>query len=371
MKTNTANAHIPLKLYTKPEYFAVVTEHAEHAKAGDRLAVASMAFDPNEPAVRKLLDALNSAAQRGTKVQLIIDSYNLIFGEDIRIPGPLWLGREPSTKWPKPFRTVVAEMDHLRSSGGTYIMLNRPLKRFSNFLGGRSHIKFALHNDEVFVGGCNLNHAGELDLMIGFHDVKTAEALRGLADKLEQTPRVRTALEEKDFELIVDDITTLLIDAGVPHQSTIYEHALQMIDEAKDWLVLSSTFLPHGRTMEKLLAARERGVHIELIFAHPNHHPPIDAQLQHLVLLRERLRLPKEFLAGQLPKTTPKVHAKLIAHESAGLLGSHNYVPTGTNFGTAEIALLRRDASFARKVSRAVIAQIPYAADSRFNFLNE
>ncbi len=33
------------------------------------------------------------------------------------------------------------------------------------------------------------------------------------------------------------------------------------------------------------------------------------------------------------------------------MIGSHNYVVTGVNFGTAEIALLRRDALFAAQAT--------------------
>lgn len=360
---------IALKFYTKPEYYAVVTERAVRAKAGDRVVVASMAFDPDESSVRKLLDALNSAARRGADVQLIIDAYNLIFGEEIRIPGPLWLGREPSTKWPQPFRAVVTEIERLRASGGTYSMINRPRKPFSNFLGGRSHIKFALYNDEVFVGGCNLDHVSELDLMINFTDARTAKVIDDFAKNLQQTPQVRKVLHDKDLEFSVDKFTTLYIDAGVKRQSIIYEHALQIIDDANEWLVLTSTFLPHGQTMEKLLAAKQRGVKVELLFSHPMHHPPIDAQLQYLILLREKLRLPKDFLDGQLPRTTPKIHAKLVANERCAMLGSHNYVPTGTNFGTAEIALMRRDASFSREVSLAIVNQTHRKGDPRLSFL--
>ncbi|HEY8999650.1 MAG TPA: phospholipase D-like domain-containing protein [Candidatus Saccharimonadales bacterium] len=360
---------IALKFYTKPEYFAWLAERARKATRGDRLIAATMSFAPHEMPVRKFLDAANAAAKRGADVQLIVDAYNLIFAEEVRMPGPLWIGREPNVKSLKPFREVVAEMERLRLSGGKYTMINRPAKRFSNFLGGRSHIKFALFNDEVLVGGCNLNHVSDLDVMIGFNDAKTAEALKSFAKDLSETPHVRNVLHDKGLKLAVDKSTTLFIDAGVPRQSAIYAQALEIIDGAKDWLVLSSTFLPHGRTMEKLLEARQRGVKVELLFSHPSHHPPIDAQLQYLVLLREKLRLPKEFLAGQLPKTMPKVHAKLVANETCAMLGSHNYVPTGTNFGTAEIALLRRGAAFARDVSLAVVNQTHRAEDPRLSFL--
>jgi hypothetical protein len=52
------------------------------------------------------------------------------------------------------------------------------------------------------------------------------------------------------------------------------------------------------------------------------------------------------------------IHAKLLATEQVALVGSHNYVQLGVNFGTAELAMLVRDADFAANITKAVVDQL-------------
>ena len=67
--------------------------------------------------------------------------------------------------------------------------------------------------------------------------------------------------------------------------------------------------------------------------------------------MRERMRnLPEHFFAGRLGKLVPKLHAKVLASEKAAIVGSHNYVIQGVNFGTAELALHSMDPAFALAV---------------------
>jgi hypothetical protein len=60
-----------------------------------------------------------------------------------------------------------------------------------------------------------------------------------------------------------------------------------------------------------------------------------------------------------LPKTGPGLHAKLIATEKGAIIGSHNYVRTGVQLGTAEIALMRYDTVFARNAIAALRRELP------------
>ena len=77
-----------------------------------------------------------------------------------------------------------------------------------------------------------------------------------------------------------------------------------------------------------------------------------------LILTKEKLGKPKELFANQLPQQLPALHAKVIASEKAGLIGSHNFVETGVKFGTAEIALLRDDPTFAQALQQLLLSQI-------------
>jgi len=129
-------------------------------------------------------------------------------------------------------------------------------------------------------------------------------------------------------------------------QSLIYDEALNMIDSAKEWIYVTCQYFPGGPTAKHLAAAQKRGVRIQIDFSHPHTHNSA-AAVHHMHQLAQRARgLPRNFFAGRLDKHVPKLHAKVLATEQGAMLGSHNYVVQGVQFGTAEIALQSFDPIF-------------------------
>jgi phosphatidylserine/phosphatidylglycerophosphate/cardiolipin synthase-like enzyme len=172
-----------------------------------------------------------------------------------------------------------------------------------------------------------------------------------------ETGHARLAFEDTDTELKIDDKTRLLIDAGVPGQSRIYDEALALIDAAREWIVLTCQFFPGGRTGQHLLKAQKRGVNVQIIYGHPRHHGN-EALGHYAYNLWERTRLPNDFFKHQLPKNMQMLHAKLLATEQGAIVGSHNFATQGVRLGTAEIALLRHDVQFSQALTENILHQL-------------
>ena len=148
------------------------------------------------------------------------------------------------------------------------------------------------------------------------------------------------------------------MDAGVKKKSLIYQKAMEVIDEAQESIYMFCQFFPYGETAKHLAAAHRRGCDITLVFNHPAKHGRLHSPGHHFVIIKEKATAPRTFFEGRLPKNLPFLHAKLIASEKAAIMGSHNFVNAGVNLGTAELALLNRTPSFAKKAVSCINKQI-------------
>ena len=328
-------------LLTRPEYFATLAAAIQAAGEGERVMVATMAFDATEPMVRNIAAEMAAAASRGAHVTLLIDAINFLL-DGRGSPGPLLIRRSLSN-----LQGIYAEtqqiLESIRHAGGSYRITNIPKRRLQLPVAGRSHIKGAVVGDSVFVGGCNLERPQQLDIMMSWADRRAADTLMEWLERIAENGQTRDAFADVDIQTRINSTTGLLLDAGVPGQSLIYDEALRLIDDAREWIYLTCQYFPGGVTARHLAMAQARGVRVEIDYAHPRSHGSA-AMLQRLHQVRQRARrLPRNFFAGQLGKHAPKLHAKILASEREALLGSHNYITQGVTFGTAELALHTTD----------------------------
>jgi cardiolipin synthase len=340
------------QFYSRKEYFADLAERANLLSKGDSITVMTMNFEPQVPGVLALMQALYCAAKRGAEVRLIIDAFTFLLGPDNR-PGPMFYGK-PLHEAVKPvvFRETYSRLEQLYESGGQYWIINKPARAFTNPVASRSHIKLALINDRVYLGGCNLGDETQLDLMTAWEDATTAAWLRQLTEKITAAGSVKKALQGIDQTHEINDSMTIFVDSGIKRQSLIYKQALDFIDRADKQALITCQYFPGGPTARHLLAAKNRGAKVNILFSGPSVHG--QAFGHWLYNLRERSRMPASFFEEELPVGTPKLHAKLIATEHGAMLGSHNYVNIGVNLGTAEIALRVTNPTFAQ----AAVAKI-------------
>jgi len=334
-------------LHDKREYFDALIEAFDASGPGNRILLMSMGFAPDQPPVAKLMQSLEAAAQRGADITFTIDARVFLQRPD-SLPGPLWFSPKLSAKLPGEFGHIYQLLERLDAYPNVSAkVLNQPTHRFSLPIGGRSHIKTAIIDDLVFVGGCNLDAVQNTDLMVSWRDVQVAGALHELMLRGITVGNMRVGLSGTDRTIQLDDQTVLLIDAGVPGQSLIFENALQCIDNAREWLTITCQFFPNSITAKHLLGAVKRGVKTDIIFSHPRAHGFIGGLEQYLNLAIEHTRLPKEMFQRMLSASAPKLHAKLLATDQGVMIGSHNYVKFGVSVGTAEITLKSSDPQLA------------------------
>lgn len=336
------------RVLNKIEYVRELTERVAAAERGERVMAVTHTFDPTEPPIAHLVDELIAAAMRGVEVSLAIDARVL----------PLVGNLRATRKSRRIFLAIKRTLERLQAAGGRYVITNQTRRRLLNPYAGRSHIKLALVNDDVYVGGCNLDQMLYMDMMVRWHDHTAANWLYEHMRQVVSSGNVQTAMGAEDQELTLDAETKLLLDVGRPGQSLIYERALRLIDEAQEWVVLTCQFFPNSTTIQHLAAAYKRGVNISLYYNHPGKHRPGHNLLHQVVLMHERRRHPAALFDHQLHTDTPFLHAKLLASEKGVMIGSHNYVAASVNFGTAELTLLRHDPTLAHRAVEGFLKQL-------------
>jgi len=347
------------RMLSRPEYFALLAKELLPLGKGDRAVVTTMGFSPNMAEIKPIAEAMKTAAKNGATVSLLMDAFDFLINADTKVPGPLWLSPKfhLDRRMREPFRTRLAELKAFAEHGGTHTVTNQPGKAFVWPFSGRSHIKAVVINDTVYMGGCNLNNPHELDIQLRWRDPETADWLYNTLMRFEKIGSVRQALEDTDQTRKLDNKTTLFIDAGVPDQSIIFDEALRMIDEAQEWLVLTSQYFAPGLGTQALARALKRGVKITYYYSHYSMHGPIESTLHRVAQWRERRRLPLALFERRLP-IGQHLHAKILATEKGTLIGSHNYGDFGVHVGTAEIALKRTDVAFGKKAVEFIEKQI-------------
>lgn len=317
-----------------------------------------MIFDTNEPIIARIAEELAAAAARGVHVYLAVDARIFLTNEKTALPGPLWARKGLPRHLREPFRSYRATFERLVTSGVYYSVINKPTARFSLMQAGRSHIKAAVVNDTVYIGGCNFEKPDDIDGMLTWHDHTTANWLFGHVRKLTEAGQSRLAFNDTDERHQVDACTEILLDAGKPGQSLILTEALQFLDHAKEWIFFTCQYIPHGRIADHLLRAKKRGVNVTIIFNSPSKHASYEALLEYGAKLHERLRLPADYFQGELPKSKPFLHGKILATEQGVMIGSHNYVYTGVRLGTAEMAVLAHNPTLAKRVAESINRQV-------------
>lgn len=327
-------------IYTSSQYFDELIQLISRVKSGERVLLASMRYEPSEAIILKLTEAMVAAAKRGVKVSLIIDA--LSFWQDRNnLPiGPIAFGRPISASSRKQFRDKYLILEKLRQSGGKYYVVNTPRKPFGSSLFGRSHIKCAIVSDTVFVGGCNLGWTWFTDYMVKFTDQKSADWLDKIVTSAGKDGNVLGNLAGLDQIFRINAENTLLIDAGKPKQSVIYNEALKFIDASAQSLTMTCQYFPSSKTVKHLNAAIGRGAKVDLYYNSPSHQP-IHERWGHYGLLQlAKSRNPKQLFTNEIGKNKPRLHAKILASENGLIIGSHNYMTQGVTLGTAEIALV-------------------------------
>lgn len=326
------------ELFNRQEYFEHLIRRLKTSSAGDNIILATMEFRPDQSEIGKIVDALEHSSRKGAHVIFLVDAYSFMV-KDTAVLGPLFFSRKDPKNGYGNFKPVVASIKKLRGSGVNCVVINKPLRPLKNPFGGRSHIKFAVINNEVFVGGCNLSNPEMLDVMVRTENKILATYLREFSSDVMKYKDVRKALAKRDKSIKIDEYTELLIDAGVKRQSLIYERAFDLINSAATRVYMTCQYFPNTVTPTALASAHQRGVGVHLAYNHPDQHRAPIRGIQKSTLAYKKKRLPQSVFENQLHQNKDYLHAKILLSEKEAIIGSHNFVKMGVNLGTAEIAL--------------------------------
>lgn len=352
--TKAASASKKFTFYTQTEYHSELVTLIRRTKPGERVLLMSMTFEPLEPEIAAIIQETEAAAARGVHVSLAIDAHSFMM-DTAHVPGPLWLRKKMPTRMRGLFQNKLRLLEAINAHAtGHADILNMPTRSLKLTVAGRSHIKAAIINDRVFLGGCNLQGSSAVDMMVGWRDTAVSDRLHTTLLNIIHRGHTGQALSWVDRSIPVAENTDILIDSGLRGQSLIFDEALQLIDAAEKWLVITCQFFPNSITARHLAAAAKRGVKVEIIYSHPKNHGLIGGAGQQISILRERTRVPKALFQHALKREDPMLHAKLIACDKGVMIGSHNYVKAGVILGTAEIALKNNDEFLAREAVKTL-----------------
>ncbi len=326
------------ELFNRNDYFDYLIKRFKSATPGGNIILATMEFRPDQGKINEIVNALCRASKQGANVTFLVDAYSFML-KDGAVLGPLFFSQRDPKRGYGDFKPVIAAMNKLREHGVNCIVTNKPRRPLKIPFGGRSHIKFAVINDQVFVGGCNLSYPEQLDVMVRTSNKVLAAYMRDFTHDVMQHKSVRRALLRRDKSFKIDKDTELLIDAGVKRQSLIYERAFELINDAGRRVYMTCQYFPNNFTPKALARAHKRGVEVHLAYNHPDQHrKPIRAIQKRTVAYKKR-RLPQSVFENQLHQGKNYLHAKILLSEKEAIIGSHNFVKIGVNMGTAEIAL--------------------------------
>lgn len=339
----------PITPLITQEYFAEITQNISKARKGDRVLLMTMTFDPKMSGMMALVEAIEQAAEQGAETTLIIDTHSFMFTPQGWPLGPVLWKLPLNRTVARYFQHKLKVVERLQRAGCSVEAINAPQHWLSNPYGGRSHTKLTIINDTAYLGGCNLSGDETIDMMLRLDDAASAQYLYERSIAIKNAAHARKALSQ-DVSFSIDDATELLLDHGKPGQSLIYDQALKLIDDAREYVAITCQFFPDSRTISHLKRAARRGVRVDLYFNDPAKQdgPTRGAHALH-ALLGKQLHS-KSLHIHTLAADTPHLHLKLIATEQGAIVGSHNYVNAGVRFGTAEIALLRLDQGFSEQL---------------------
>jgi phosphatidylserine/phosphatidylglycerophosphate/cardiolipin synthase-like enzyme len=349
---------LDLRVCSGGEFFARLHRDIGRVGRGDQAALATMSVDPAEPTAARLIDDLCSAAARGARVDVALDAYTLFYPRRI---GPFVAPRALAAA---AGRDRASAITRLRRGGAACAVVNQDTGGLLRLYAGRSHLKIATAGEHAYIGGPSLHGCDGIDLVAAICDRAVARRLHALVADLVRAGDSRTLLCGTDQTWNLDARSSLLLDAGVPGQSLIYEHALGIIDSARQQLTIACQYFPTGRLARRLLAAQHRGVRVHIAFNHPSRHDQLNAA-HGVIIAAARLRRPPQFFAHQVPAGQPKLHAKAIASEHTAMVGSHNLSAAGVYLGTSEIAVIRTEPAFASSVRACLLDQIGPPAPRR------
>lgn len=344
-----------VEILTGTDFFNRLATDLSVTGPGSRVAILTMDFEPSEPLVKPIVEELSAAADRKVEINLGVDAYAFLVDDGQKTVGPMFVPLPFGQKNYQKRRQVLEQLAQKPTIN--YSTINRPGRLLKNPFAGRSHIKLAIVNDKVYLGGPNFHKTERSDMVVALSDPKLADWLYGVSAQIVQAGNTAKVLGEEDIDLSLDSKTRILLDAGKPGQSLIMDEAIRLIDDASDRIFASFQFLPSGRLARRMSEAHERATNVKPFHNHPSQYNFLLNIHERFMQFSQAHKVPKSFFDARLPRQAEILHSKAIASEKAAIVGTHNFIDLGVRYGTPEIALHRQDPSFALAVGSLLVKQ--------------
>lgn len=317
-----------------PENFKVIrpTEflddfRKEVSTAKDRVWVRVMLMEQGV-VIGSITHVMRQAAERGIDVRLLVDNFSLMK------PAKDPYGAKVQQRFNE-------EMFRGLEEAGVKVGFTNPPGRVGKFVPfiGRSHEKIKIVDNTAWMGGLNF---GEDNFRSGDFEVKITkpEIVEALAGEFLRTTKERS---REDYEVPCDEESSLLVDIGKRGRSLILERAIDLVNHAESVVENLRYFIPGGRFLDALQAARNRGVKVDVVVADPQRITDrpfqiLDKALGVVMKVKSiKGKVPVSYYPGWL-------HAKLLVVDGRTVLfGSHNLSPVDVMAGTSEMDLLSRN----------------------------
>jgi cardiolipin synthase A/B len=315
------------------EFITDVRLEAEQAR--QRVWAQAMDVEPGEVA-DTFFHILLESRKRNFDTRFHIDYFSLMVTNGIFNYLPAISGKSRRNRRKK-MAAKLKLVEKIENAGIKLLFTNPPTVGDRIFpVRGRNHMKIVVVDDVAWIGGVNFTDPSFLafDCMVKITDPHLVGEVAYVFEQIDNKEQLR------DMSIECTDTTRLLVDGGTINRSLILRHTIELVNHAKDSLILISPLIPDAELLSVLKHAIKKGVKVEIISADSKRMPGIFTLLDEFNGFMMRLR------GGRIPIQFKNhlVHAKiLIADNREAIVGSHNFSSRGVRMGTEEIALQSTD----------------------------
>lgn len=317
--------------------------------ANESVSIQAMCMQ-NTGATVEVFDAMEAQAEKGKNVTCVVDGYSLVFDGDnsIYTPGLRGLRARRSVN---DFKTRLAEVSGNRVQVAVtrqFGSVGSGISKFNPY-ANRNHIKGYAVDDTVALAGPNLQPSvvDTHDFMFVAQSEKIADWWRGFVACEVATGEVPAGV---DHEFVLDEETTILVDAGISNESLIYDRVYEMLqDESVSSVMYVNQMFPTGK-MHQILNNLQHKLGADSVTVITSHYNQMSQPFKGALWARQ--------VRSQMQFYTPvdkQIHTKsiIITHKDGRkvcIVTSNNLDERGVKYGTAEIAVVTTNFSSIKNV---------------------
>lgn len=344
-------------LESSQEFIYDIIFSVEQAK--DRVWLEFMQFESGE-IMSQLVDALIAAKERGVDVSFHIDKYAKNFtrvgkrdvwrlSQILRNPTEEISGLDERTLKQRNRFTTEYDIEKMQAAGIVVFQSATGRQKYIPFVGGGNHRKFAIVDDTAWLGTPNLTDADISGMDNFMLRTQSEEFVRVLEDIFTNPPQQDTVYRSSQEQVANGIDWELLVDAGKPNHSIIYDRALEMIEGAEEKIEFVTQYWPKGKLEQALIKRAKEGLDVRVVIqTHGDHRLwryPFKIGFQSFMRYKEYSGL--EIL---LPKKS--THTKgLVVDGKAALFGSNDLFDLSKIAGVKEVSLYTENPDLVEQIN--------------------